>query len=229
MWAETDKKKNETRGTNLVVSQESSFFGVLASFSTAAGWTVHLVNLRIGECKSSSVGWHSNDELVLGSAEAYPHAGSVFDRKLLPPFAVGGGCVERSIVSGFSFPFPVEIVRHEIDEIQVAEEAREMSDTEKGTRTPSVLSGHLPGNGWNVISGTYVVWTDRNCRRQQQSWFLHFLGFGFEGFSQFCQCPKNIQSRFVQFRIYIIIILSRLNQLFPVVTDITTAVRYVPP
>lgn len=62
----------------------------------------------------------TNNKFLLRSTEFNPQMGGMVDRQLLPPFRVRGGRIQRSIVAGLSLPFAVEIIGHDVDEVQVA-------------------------------------------------------------------------------------------------------------
>ena len=59
------------------------------------------------------------NKLVLRCTKSDPHFGGMRDAELLAPLGVGRRGKERRIVAGLLFPFAVEIVRHQVDEIQI--------------------------------------------------------------------------------------------------------------
>lgn len=103
----------------LVVGEEAAFLGILSGLAAAAGRTVDLVHLRVGQSECSAVCRHPNDELILGGSQTDPGVRRVLDAELFPPFAVGRRSVQGSIVASFSLPLAVEIVCHEVDEVQI--------------------------------------------------------------------------------------------------------------
>ena len=53
------------------------------------------------------------------------------DRELLPPFAVLGWGVHRGVVADCVLPFAVEIVGHDVDEVEVPEGRKEREEVMK--------------------------------------------------------------------------------------------------
>lgn len=163
-----EKFSEDLEESYLVVGKEAGFFRVLPGFSAPACGGVDLVPIGVAQGEGPSVGRHADDELVLGGAEFHPEFRGVVHAELPPPFAVGAGGVERGVVARFAFPFSVEVVGHQVDEVQVG------------------------GDGRDVVSCLDVVGTDGDGRGEQQSRLLHFLRLRLEGFSQFCDNNKQL-------------------------------------
>ena len=123
-----------------VVGEESGFAGVDSGGTSSAGRSVDDVIAWVAERERASVSGHADDEFVTGSTQSDPQIRGVVNWQLLPPFAVGWRSEERRVMTGLVLPFSVEIVSHEVDEIQVT------------------------GYGRHVVSAVDVVRTDRNSR-----------------------------------------------------------------
>jgi len=105
--------------THLVVGEESSFLGVVASLAAATGRRVDAEVVLVGEGESAAVGGHADHQLVLGSTQLDPHVGGVLHTQLLAPLGVGRGCVQGRVVARLALPLAVEVVRHQVDEVQI--------------------------------------------------------------------------------------------------------------
>lgn len=112
----------------LVVGEESTLLCVLSSFSSAARGTVDLEHRRIGQGKRPSIGGHTDDQLLLGGTQTDPHVGGVLHAELLTPLGVRAGRAEGGVVADLAFPLAVEVVCHQVDEVQVAESKEEQEE-----------------------------------------------------------------------------------------------------
>ena len=74
-------------------------------------------------------------------------------------------------MTGLALPFAVEIVGHQVDEIELA------------------------GHGRYVVAAVDVVRTDGHGRRQQQARDLQLLRLGLERFAQFCKKKNKNKTR----------------------------------
>lgn len=108
--------------TDLVISKESRLLGVFAGFATTAGCRVDLEIVRIRESEGAAVGRHADDHLLFGRAKSHPQRGRVIYAQLFLPLRVQGRGVQGRVVTGLSFPLAVEVVRHQIYEVQIAAE-----------------------------------------------------------------------------------------------------------
>ena len=153
---------------HFVVGQETAFFGVDPFFTSAASRIVDAVAARVGQREGASVCGHADHQFLPGRTQLDPEVGGVVDRQLLAPFRVGRRGVERGVVTGLSLPFAVEVVGHDVDEVQVGR------------------------HGWYVVAALDVVRSHRNGRRQQQSRRFQFLRLGVERFAQLLQQRHEI-------------------------------------
>ena len=78
-----------------------------------------------------------------------PHLSCKTDRELFPPLRVWRGCVEWGVVTGLRLPLAVEIVGHQVDEIQRLSHIRYVIAS----------SARHTSSHWSVI---LFVW-NRNC------------------------------------------------------------------
>jgi hypothetical protein len=74
---------------------------------------------RVGQGEGAPVGGHPYHQLLLGGAQLHPQVGRMLHVQLLLVLTVAAGGVERCVVTSLTFPLAVEIVSHEVDEVQI--------------------------------------------------------------------------------------------------------------
>uniref|UniRef100_A0A182Q6U0 Uncharacterized protein n=1 Tax=Anopheles farauti TaxID=69004 RepID=A0A182Q6U0_9DIPT len=151
-------------GTDFVVAQETGLVGELPGQAAARSRRPNVELRLVDERERTAVRWHADQQLLLRCTLLYPLARTVVNGQLL---LVVGGRIKREqwrVVSDLTFPLAVEIVRHDVDEVEIFGDLRHI--VTGGDRFERGGNGGRQQETW--LSGRFRFTLERNAQLTQQ-------------------------------------------------------------